>query len=62
MPLSILAGDPRRTLKNGFIRMAMAAEEYFFDFVREIYEGKQLVEARYNLAEDFHYADLYDNA
>ncbi|MFZ5987663.1 MAG: tetratricopeptide repeat protein [Bacillota bacterium] len=62
LPLSILAGDPRKTLKNGLVKIAFAENEYFFDFVKEIYEGKPTAEARINLARGFHYADLYDRA
>ena len=62
IPLSILAGDPRKTLKNRLVKTAFAENEYFFDFVKEIYKGKSTIEARINLARGFHYADSYDRA
>ena len=60
LPLSVLAGDPRRTMSNGLVKIAFAIDEYFFDFVKDIYDGKELSEAISNLARGFHYADLYD--
>jgi tetratricopeptide (TPR) repeat protein len=60
LPLSTLVGDPRKTLKNGFVKMTYAVDEYFYDFVKEIYRGKGKNEARIDLATSFHYSDVYD--
>lgn len=60
LPLSILAGDPRKTLKNGFMKRFFPADEYFFEFAKGTYEGKDKIDAKLNLAKGFHYADMYE--
>ncbi len=59
-PLLSLAGDPRTTMKGGFILFKNSTSTAFNDFVNSIYEGNNILKCRIELAWQLHYADLYD--
>lgn len=65
IPLDLLAGDPRTSMKNGLINITRA----WFDvpsavgqLAKSVYEGKALTETRLGFACDLHYGDDYDRA
>ncbi|HEX9060009.1 MAG TPA: hypothetical protein VF941_07500, partial [Clostridia bacterium] len=54
IPLPIIAGDSR-DLEDSY-----PTDDYFFDFVKDIYEGKDSIRSRIILARGFYCAKLYD--
>lgn len=60
LPLLLLAGDPRKTVKGGFVLFKFSTSSAFDDFVTGVYKGHDIIKCRIELARDLHYADIYD--
>jgi len=61
IPLSLVAGDPRSTARNGhlIVNSLFNAESAFRTFVEKVHNGTALSEARLGYAEDLHFAEEY---
>ncbi len=64
IPLTIkdIVEDPRRTHKNGFVKIGSGMDNCIRDFIKNYYLGKDILEVRMSLAEGLHDADFYDYA
>ncbi|MBN1124625.1 MAG: hypothetical protein JXA82_06430 [Sedimentisphaerales bacterium] len=64
IPIEILVGDPRTTVKGGHIvlRIFFDTGEAFQEFVTAVENGQDLQKARFEFARNLHYAEYYKPA
>ena len=58
--LDFFAGDTRRTMRNGLMRLVFGTSGAFENWVGELANCKSLAESRLAFAWELHYCDLYD--
>jgi hypothetical protein len=58
--LDFFAGDTRRTMRNGLVRLMFGTSGAFEIWVGELSNCKSLAESRLAFAWELHYCDLYD--
>ena len=58
--LDFFAGDTRRTMRNGLVRVLFGTSGAFEHWVGELSTCKSLAESRLAFAWELHYSDLYD--
>jgi tetratricopeptide (TPR) repeat protein len=62
LPLDFVAGDPRSTVRGGFIRWPLGARDAVELLIGGVIRGKSTRETRIEFARDLHHADLYDES
>jgi hypothetical protein len=60
IPLAFLAGDPRRTERNGLIRLVFSTSGAFEDWLDDFSNYSDLIVARIAFAQELHYSDAYE--
>lgn len=58
--LDFFAGDTRRTMRNGLVRLLFGTSGAFENWVAELSTCKSLAESRLAFAWELHYSDLYN--
>jgi tetratricopeptide (TPR) repeat protein len=60
VPLVFLAGDPRRTERNGLIRLAFSTSAAFEDWLDVFPSLSEVTASRIAFAQEIHYSDAYE--
>jgi tetratricopeptide (TPR) repeat protein len=60
LPLACFAGDPRRTERNGLMRLVFSTSVAFESWLDDFAKYRDVVGSRLAFAQELHYSDAYD--